>query len=221
MRVLSRLFNYHGQVGRSSSKRVLKDHLAKIVQFERADLINQAIMDLGSMICITKHPQCEACPVMTYCLAHAHNTQHLLPKKKKKKTIPHIDVVAAVILNDGKVLITKRMPDKLLGGLWEFPGGKVEKGETKRSALRRELIEEIDVETEIGDKKGVYQHAYTHFSVTVSTYTAKITSGKVRKLEVADYRWIDIDALETLPMGKVDRLISRDLQSELDADLPI
>jgi len=67
----------------------------------------------------------------------------------------------------------------------------------------------------------VYQHAYTLFSVTVSTYTAKITSGKVRKLEVADYRWIDIDALETLPMGKVDRLISRDLQSELDADLPI
>ena len=98
--------------------------------------------------------------------------------------------------------------------MWEFPGGKVENGETHQMALMRELREELGIETSIDDEIGIYDHVYTHFSVTVHAYQTQIDSGELTKIEVADFQWVESDALNDFPMGKVDRSISRDLQSQ-------
>ncbi len=216
LRVIARLFNFHGEVQVSQSKKILKDHLGEIIRIGDAGSINQAVMDLGSLICLPKKPACEICPVKVYCLAFENQTQLLLPVKKKKRPIPHVVVVAAIIMDGSQVLVTKRPPGKLLGGLWEFPGGKVEKGETHQAALTRELREEIGIEAIIGDQKHEYQHAYTHFSVTVFTYEVVTMSGRIEKREVADYKWMETDKLDEIPMGKVDRMISQNLQKELE-----
>jgi len=221
IRVIARISDFHHEVNLAKSKNELKGILGEIVNFGNAGELNQAIMDLGSSVCVSNNPKCEACPIKDHCKAYRKNTQELLPIKKKKKPVPHVIVVAAVIRDGSKVLITKRMPDKLLGGLWEYPGGKVEKGETHQQALSRELIEEIGIQTAVGKNIGVYDHAYTHFSVTVYTYSATITSGTLSKIEVADIKWVDIRSLDTIPMGKVDRQISRDLQAEMGIDRDI
>ena len=103
--------------------------------------------------------------VQTECLSFKHGTQEIYPLRKKKAPVPHYDVVAAVIRKGDKVLIDKRRADGLLGGLWEFPGGKVEAGEALPAALVREIKEELGVGFEVGEQVGKYKHAYTHFKV--------------------------------------------------------
>jgi 8-oxo-dGTP diphosphatase len=106
-------------------------------------------------------------------------------------THPPIDVVAGVIRDgDGRFLITQRLADDTLGGYWEFPGGKVEPGEELTAALRRELREELGIETEIGAEIQRVVHAYPDRDVRVYFYEARIIAGEPAKLEVADLVWI-------------------------------
>jgi 8-oxo-dGTP diphosphatase len=105
-------------------------------------------------------------------------------------TQPPMDVVAGVIQRDGRFLITQRAPNDTLGGYWEFPGGKVERGEELKEALRRELREELGIETEIGEQIHHLVHAYPDRDVRLYFYDARIVSGEPQALEVADLTWV-------------------------------
>ena len=131
--------------------------------------------------------------------------------KIRKKASPHYRVVAAVIREGKRVLIDKRKASGLLGGLWEFPGGKVDEGETLEQAVVREIWEELGVRVRVGKKLGEYAHAYTHFRVNVHAFFANILDGKPRALESERIEWVEIADLKEYPMGKVDRRISNDL----------
>jgi A/G-specific adenine glycosylase len=120
-------------------------------------------------------------------------------------------VAAAVLRRDGKVLIGRRPEGKLLGGLWEFPGGRMEPGESLEVCLRREMIEELGVETQMLAQLGSYDHAYTHFRVTVVAFESRLVRGEPSALEHTEIRWEDVDRLGQYPMGKVDRSIAKDL----------
>jgi 8-oxo-dGTP diphosphatase len=128
-------------------------------------------------------------------------------------THPPIDVVAGVIRRDGLLLITQRMPDDTLAGYWEFPGGKVERDEDLRAALRRELREEIDVETEIGAEIYRVVHAYPDRDVRLYFFDAVILSGEPRKVEVADLRWVRVDELMDYQFPEADRPLLEQLRN--------
>jgi A/G-specific adenine glycosylase len=125
-----------------------------------------------------------------------------------KPRSPHYTVTAAVIQRDGQVLIAQRPPDGLLGGLWEFPGGKLEPGEQMEACLQREIREELGVAIGVGEPFGVYRHAYTHFRVTVHTFRCDLVSGTPKTLHHTALAWAAPAALSDYPMGKVDRLIA-------------
>lgn len=139
--------------------------------------------------------------------------------RQPKRSVPHYAVSAAVILRDGKVLITQRPAGGLLGGLWEFPGGKLEPGEDFSACLQREICEELDVAVGVGERLGVYHHAYTHFRVTVHAFYCELPrEADPQPVQVDDLRWEQPSDLPAYPMGKVDRQIARDL-SRLRWDL--
>jgi 8-oxo-dGTP diphosphatase len=117
-------------------------------------------------------------------------SRFVVDPKDRIPTLPPIDVVAGVIRREGRFLITQRMPEDTLGGYWEFPGGKVERGEELAAALRRELAEEVGVETEIGPRIHEFVYAYPERDVRLHFYEARILSGEPRKLEVADLAWV-------------------------------
>ncbi len=97
--------------------------------------------------------------------------------------------------------------------MWEYPGGKVETGETLYECLHRELQEELGIETVVGEKQGLYRHAYTHFKVILTAFFCQIVAGKPQPLQTSELAWVDLSRLMEYPMGKVDRMISDKLNS--------
>jgi A/G-specific adenine glycosylase len=133
------------------------------------------------------------------------------PVKLKKEPIPHYIVSSAIIQRDELVFIAQRPPHGLLGGLWEFPGGKVEPGEDLVSALKREIREELGIDIEVRSAYGVYQHAYTHFRVTLHAFLCKLNGSQPHSIYHTEFTWTNPPSLINYPMGKIDRQISNAL----------
>lgn len=120
--------------------------------------------------------------------------------------VPHIRVVAAVIEQQGRFLITQRRLTGVLAGLWEFPSGKVEAGETDEDALRRELRERVGVDVEVGRSTARRSHRYEGYVVDLVLYRASILPGEEpRPIRVADLRWVTPQELENYAFPPADQ----------------
>lgn len=207
IRVLSRLF------ARTASKKELQQLADELLVKGEAGNFNEAMMELGSTICLPKNPRCNDCPMSKVCLGHESGRPTDYPVKAPKKKVPHIIVGAAVVTNrKGEVLIAQRRNEDMLGGLWEFPGGKQETGETIQQCIVRELKEELGINIETGDFLVTVKHAYSHFTMEMHTYFAKIKSGRPRPIECQDYRWVKISVLREFPYSKADLYVIAELE---------
>jgi A/G-specific adenine glycosylase len=178
---------------------------------------NQALMELGRTVCKPRSPLCANCPIQTYCEAYAHGTQAERPVKAAKAPTPHYDVTAGIIRDDaGRILIAQRPPDGLLGGLWEFPGGKQEPGESLPDCLRRELREELAIEVEVGGLFVVVKHAFTHFKITLHAFECRWLGDDPQRLGVHDFAWIDESGFDAYSFGKADREVIAALRARRD-----
>jgi A/G-specific adenine glycosylase len=210
-RVLARVFDVEIPARSPAGERRLWELSRENLPPGRAGDYNQALMDLGATICLPQNPTCLLCPLADICQARAAGTQQERPILPVKAAVPHYIVTAAVIRSDDRVLIARRPRDGLLGGMWEFPGGKQQAGETLPECLQREIREELDAVVTVGEKIGVYRHAYTHFKVTLHAYFSAMSVGEARPLHAEEIRWVRLDELSSFPMGKIDRMISRAL----------
>jgi A/G-specific adenine glycosylase len=212
-RVLARLFELRLPVDSSQGEKRLWQLASTLLPPGRAAEFNQAMMDLGATICLPRHPACAQCPLKKECQAYHLGIQNELPLKKRRPAIPHHTVTAAVIQKNGCILIAQRPPDGLLGGLWEFPGGKLQPGEDLVTCLQREISEELGVKISVGEQLGIHQHAYTHFKVTLHAFRCTLLSGKPRNLIHDAILWVEPKHLINYPMGKLDRQISKKICS--------
>jgi A/G-specific adenine glycosylase len=216
-RVLSRLFDVSEPIRLPGVERRLWEIAAAHLPRGRAGDYNQALMDLGAVICTPRRPDCIQCPLSDLCAARALGLQEQRPVTTARPDIPHYTVTAAVIQRNEQVLIAQRPLKGLLGGLWEFPGGKLQLGEDLASCLQREIREELGAEIAIGGAVGTYRHAYTHFRVTLHAFRCTIVNGdEPEPLQVNDLRWVLPSDLNDYPMGKIDRQIARRLVSTVN-----
>ncbi len=117
-----------------------------------------------------------------------------------------IRVVAAVIEREGRYLITQRRPTAVLAGLWEFPGGKVEPGESDEAALKREVGERVGVDVEVKGKMAERTHHYEGYSVDLILYQAVVAGAQeARALRVADFKWVASNEFEKYPFPAADQ----------------
>lgn len=221
-RVLARVFNVSQPARSPAGERRLAELAAANLPPGRAGDYNQALMDLGSAICTPRQPDCLRCPLNADCQANLLGIQEERPVMTPRPEVPHYLVTAAIIERDGQVLIAQRPEAGLLGGLWEFPGGKVQPGESLETCLRREIEEELDATIAVGEPFGVYQHAYTHFRVTLHAFRCTLLNGRPpQAVQVQDLRWVTPPELPNYPMGKIDRQISaRVLERDRQASPP-
>ncbi|MEB3231569.1 MAG: 8-oxo-dGTP diphosphatase MutT, partial [Leptolyngbyaceae bacterium] len=178
---------------------------------------NQAIMDLGATVCLPRSPHCPHCPWTHHCLAHTHHLQSQIPMTEKNPPLPHKTIGVAVICNDhGQILIDRRRPEGLLGGLWEFPGGKVEPGETIADCIVREIQEELGITIQVGEPLTTINHAYSHFRVTLHVHWCHYVSGEPQPLECDEVRWVEPQTLNDYPFPKANEEIIEQILAALE-----
>lgn len=212
IRVFARLTDLDADVTQTGVKASLWLQAERWTPPARPGDYNQALMELGRTVCKPRHPLCADCPIRAYCAAFTNGTQTQRPVKKARAATPHYDVTAGMIWNDrGELLIAQRPADGLLGGLWEFPGGKQEADETLPACLQRELREELAIEVEVGELFTVVRHAFTHFKITLHAFTCRYLSGPPQALDVQDWAWVRPENLAHYSFGKADREVIRTL----------
>ncbi len=209
-RILARFYDIADPVRTPQTEKLLWKLAEESLDRDRPGDYNEALMDLGSAVCTPEDPKCLICPIAADCRARQNGTAGERPVMVKAEPVPHYIVSAAVIRDESgeKFLLTKRPPKGLLGGLWEYPGGKQEPDESLEDCIRREIREELGVTIRVGEPFGVYRHAYTHFKVTLHAFFCRITEGEPRPLIASELGWFSREELGGLPMGKIDRMIS-------------
>jgi 8-oxo-dGTP diphosphatase len=128
-----------------------------------------------------------------------------------------INVVGAVIVKDGLILCAQRGPKGSLAGMWEFPGGKIEAGETSRDALEREIAEELRCTVLVGEEVTTTSHEYDFGVVTLTTFYCELVDGSPVLTEHADVVWLAPDELLTLTWAPADVPAVEKIQAALGA----
>ena len=127
--------------------------------------------------------------------------------KSKKSATPHKEIAVAVIWRDGQLLIGKRKVDQMLGGLWEFPGGKRRADESLEETAIREIREETGLEIELGAPYCTVEHAYSHFSISLTAFRATYRSGEALPHSTDELRWVRLDELDAFPFPTANKRV--------------
>jgi len=215
-RILCRLFAIADDPTRSATKRTLRDLAVLLLPHHGVGDFNQGLMHLGAVVCIPRKPDCHTCPLADLCKSRRLRIQAELPRAARRRVVPHYDAAAGIIWKDSddQVLIAQRNLDDMLGGLWEFPGGRPEDGETLADCLRREIREELGVRIEVGRLVTRVRHAYSHFRITLHAFECRSVEGYPRALDCADWRWVRLGDLADFAFPVADQKVIAALLAE-------
>ena len=206
IRVLTRYDAVPDDVGRSPVRRQLRARAQVLIDPENPGTHNEAMMEVGATICTPRAPHCPECPIHPGCAAFAAGSQERYPVKTRKAPVPEVQVAVAVVeRDDGRLLIQRRPPSGLLGGLWEFPGGKIEEGETPDQACAREVREELGIEVHPIRELTIIRHAYSHFRIVMSAWSCRLVSGTAETTNGEPFLWVSKDQLADYAFPRANR----------------
>ena len=177
---------------------------------------NQSLMDLGATLCTPRSPSCQRCPWRLHCAAYASGDPCRWPVTEAPKPLPFQVIGVGVVLNEaGEVLIDQRLEGGLLGGMWEFPGGKQEEGETIEACISRELREELAIEVMVCELLISVDHAYSHKKLRFVVHLCSWLSGEPQPLASQQVRWVRPDQLNDYPFPAANARIIEALLGNL------
>ena len=176
---------------------------------------NQALMDLGATVCTPRRLGCDHCPWRESCAAYASGDPSGWPVVEERKPLPFQVIGIGVVINAvGDVLIDQRLEEGLLGGMWEFPGGKQEPGEPIEACIARELMEELGIVVSVGEALITLDHAYSHKKLQFVVHLCDWCSGDPKPLASQQVRWVRPEQLKDYPFPAanariIDALLGR------------
>ncbi len=215
-RVMMRVLGLEGQATAAVDRRLLGP-LKELLPSQRPGDFNQAMMELGAVVCRSRNPRCLACPVFEFCRAARQGRQEIIPAPRRR-SIQRIEAVVAVLWKDGRFLIQKRPSGGLFGDLWEFPGGKVEEGENLETALRREVREEVGIEIQRVRFLTTVDHAYTRFLATLHVFSCRPV--KEPTIDNKTAKWVTLRTVSRYPLPSGSVKIVRFLETSISAGGP-
>ena len=211
-RVLARVLAFDEDATTTSAQRTLRSAANKLLDPGRPGDFNQAMMELGALVCTPKTPLCDRCPLQNVCRAHQAGTEEDYPITPESEPVPHYDIAVGLVFDEDRVLIQRRPDEGLLGGLWEFPGGKHEDGESMDETCRRELREELGIEVTVDDHFYTLSHAYSHFKITLYAFRCRIDAGTPTHHEEQPIQWVDVADLDDFAFPRANRRLIEELE---------
>lgn len=211
-RVICRLFEIDGDIRKRAVQKQVEQKADELLVWSQPGDFNQAMMELGATVCTPSSPACSACPLQGCCSAYQQDRVSLYPYKSPARKRPHHQIAVGVVRDEiGRVLIARRPEESMLGGLWEFPGGKQEEGESLTETVWRELREELDIDVSVEKEPfEVIRHEYSHFMITLHAFFASMRKGSSPPVAQngEPLRWVDADELSTYAFPKANRRIT-------------
>lgn len=199
MRVLSRILVIYDDIARPKTRKTFEAAVRVLISHENPSAFNQALMELGALICTPGKPACLLCPVQSHCLAFAAGVQSELPIKTKKKKTRDVPIVAAVVTNkQGEFLIHKRSSEGLLANLWEFPNFEMHTSiQSKREFFEGNFLEKYGVNSELTELILTIDHVFSHLVWKVDAYKGRLSSEIEEKvLTEHNLKWVNKVELE-------------------------
>lgn len=208
LRVIARFRGIADDIRRPATRDRIAAYLLPHIRRVDPSAFNQALMELGALVCRPRNPRCGECPMARDCVALRTGRVDALPVKARLAAPPHVVEVSAVVWRGMDVLVCRRPEAGMLGGLWEFPGGRCAEAEAPEQALARVLRDRVDARVSAGNVLAVVGHAYSHFHTTVHAFTCRVEGAHRAARAGADQRWVSVADLDALPMTKVARMIA-------------
>lgn len=189
LRVAARWFGIDRDIRSQAVRREVRDRLRIMIPDDAPGPFNEAVMELGALVCVPRTPRCGECPVSEGCVAFNSERTAELPVRGPGREVPTYPVAIAVIIENGHIYVQQRPTDGHLGGLWEFPGGKIRTGETPEEAVVRECREEMGVTVRVEKRLAEIRHAYSHFKIDLQIFICRLDAGNGDRIRSAG-RWI-------------------------------
>ncbi|MEM8487439.1 MAG: A/G-specific adenine glycosylase [Bacteroidota bacterium] len=212
IRVLTRLTCNGNDVTKGKTRRHLQSLSDTLVSPDIPGDFNQAMMELGATVCTPKKPKCKACPVQDHCCAFAAGAVESFPFAKKKAPLPHYDIAVAIIRNKkNEYLIQRRPEDGMLGGLWQFPGGKQEEEEPLGTTCHREMMDEFGIDISVDQPIHTLSHAYTHFKITLHAFLCTLQTGVPASKNETPLQWVTLTQMDDFAFSRSNRRLIEQL----------
>lgn len=203
-RVFSRLFDIDTPIKQRENVSFVQKTVQELLPKGRAREFNQALMELGALVC-SKKARCAECPVQQWCEAYRLGIPEERPVTAPRKAIVALEVATGLLEHSGRIFIQKRPEMGVWAGFWEFPGGCVEEGETAEEAIRREFMEELEFDVSTREKIALVKHGYTTYRVNLHCYLLGLKNGDETPVlhAATECRWVSFDELDnyTFPAG--------------------
>ncbi len=199
-RVLARLFMMDAAVNQTASHKVFHALARQLLDERNPGDHNQAMMELGALICTPRTPDCTHCPVRRYCQALQKKATRLYPKKDQRQALPTRRIVAGVVFKKGKILLVQRPEQGLLAGLWEFPCGPLDEGADPARACPEQLKSTVNLAVTVHCHPDIVSHVYTHFKLQMNVCLCRWQAGRVRLNGYAGFKWLSLSQIADLPL---------------------
>ncbi len=214
-RILARLLDLKAPVSDRETRKLLWQTAAGLLPRGEARNFNQALMDLGALVCTPRHPSCCECPIPSVCKGLQGGVVSQRPVMGETRTPVPLQVAVGVLFHADRVFIQKRPPEGLMPHLWEFPGGKLHPGEAPEAALVREFQEELGVSVHALRKVAQIRHNYTTFKVTLHAFSCRLEHAGRQPvlLSAVEGRWVTLAELDHYAFPAANRKLIQLMQA--------
>jgi A/G-specific adenine glycosylase len=213
-RVLCRLFGQTGHPKNSLVRKWLWTASEGLLPSREVGNFNQALMELGALVCTPSHPRCTECPISNSCFAFHQGLQEQIPPAPRRPNIELVQEAAALIYHNGRVLLVQRPSLGRWANMWEFPHGPIHKKERPDDALVRLILELCGSTVEIKQEITVLKHAVTRFRISVACFEAIWVSGRFRSEFYQSAKWLRPVELSNYPVSVPYRRLAKSLISQ-------